>query len=242
MASTFQLAIDIGNTSIKVGVFEGVHLKEKHIFQSMDKFKTWADGQLIAIGIVASVKQEVLPPLLFPVVTFASGPSKLPINNLYKTPETLGKDRLAGAIGATALFPDSACLVVDMGTCITFDLLNEAKEYLGGAISPGLHMRFKAMHHFTAKLPLAEMPQGPVELLGRDTMSCLQSGVVNGIRFEVEMAMATYRSKYPNLKVLLCGGDAHFFESIIKGDIFAFPELVLHGLNHTLLYYNNAFL
>lgn len=239
--SQLQLAVDIGNSSIKVGLFEGLELKDQKVFRSVQEIEMWASNQAISRGIVASVRQEVALSLPIPLFIFGSDALRLPIKNLYKSPQTLGKDRLAGVIGARALFPDAACLVIDMGTCITFDLVNGHGEYLGGAISPGFHMRFKAMHHFTARLPLAEIPESAVELVGTDTNSCLQSGVVNGIKFEIEMAIASYRSKYPNLKVLLCGGDAHFFESIIKGDIFAFPELVLHGLNHTLLYNNNAF-
>jgi type III pantothenate kinase len=97
-------------------------------------------------------------------------------------------------------------------------------------------MRLKALHQFTNRLPLIEVPTLPVELIGTDTETCMLSGVVNGIVFELEHGMAAYRSLYPELKVLLCGGDAPFFESIIKGHIFAFPNLVLQGLNHTLLY------
>lgn len=235
-----SLSLDIGNTLFKAGVFEGEELVEKKVATSVEELTEWVKDQRIEMGIVSSVRKELTLPLYFPLIFFGSENVSLPIKNLYLTPETLGKDRLAAAIGAKALFPHTPSLVVDMGTCITFDMVNEEGEYLGGAISPGFQMRFKAMHHFTAKLPLAEIPTGPVELIGRDTQECLQSGVLNGIKFEIEMAMISYRTKYPNLKVLLCGGDAQFFESIIKGDIFAFPELVLHGLNHTLLY-NNAF-
>lgn len=235
-----SISIDIGNTLIKAGVFEEEELVEQKVTTSSQDLEEWLQKQNIKIGIVSSVRKGLAISTDFPLYFFGSDKVRLPIKNLYKTPDTLGKDRLAGVIGARALFPESACLAIDMGTCITFDLVTENGEYLGGAISPGLQMRFKAMHHFTSKLPLAEMPRGPVELIGRDTQECLQSGVVNGIKFEIEMAMSTYRTKYPNLKVLLCGGNAQFFESIIKGDIFAFPELVLHGLNHTLLY-NNAF-
>lgn len=234
-----HLAIDIGNTAIKTGVFDGISFIEKHIFRSISELESWAKHHSISSGILCTVGNQSPLQLEFPLLQFGSEEVKIPLANLYKTPETLGKDRLAGAIGAKALFPDQPCLIIDMGTCITYDFVTTQGEYLGGAIAPGLHMRFKSLNHYTARLPLIDTPMGDVEMIGNDTFTSIQSGVVNGIKYELEGTIKEYTAKHPYLKVLLCGGDAEFFESIIKGDIFAFPDLVLHGLNHTLLY-NNA--
>jgi type III pantothenate kinase len=159
----------------------------------------------------------------------------LPIQNHYQTPDTLGMDRLAGACGAHALFPTQNCLVIDAGTCVTFDFVDGSGVYYGGGISPGLHMRFKAMHTFTAKLPLIS-PKAGVPLIGASTEASMQSGVVNGMIAEMEGIIARYAGKYAELRVILCGGDAGFFENQLKASIFASPELVLIGLNSILIH------
>lgn len=233
-----NLCIDIGNTRFKAAIFnlDGEILSKK-IFDNQDSLIQWAKSQAYNRAIVCSVKggeQELLSQLPIHVEKIIFNYQlTLPVSNLYHTPETLGKDRLASAIGAVAIFPNKNCLIIDAGTCITYDFVNHNSEYLGGAISPGLQMRFQALNHFTAKLPLLNS-EGPAQLIGTDTKTSIQSGVINGIKFEIEKAIEEYKQKYPDLQVILCGGDAHFFESIIKGVIFAFPDLVLFGLNHTL--------
>ena len=157
----------------------------------------------------------------------------LPIQNLYSTPETLGVDRIAAVCGAQTTFPNEKCLVIDMGSCITYDYLNEKGEYHGGSISPGLNMRFKAVHTFTAKLPLVK-PLADPALIGTTTASNIQSGVINGLTEEIKGIISLYQHKFGNIRVILCGGDAHFFENKLKGVIFAIPELVLIGLNSIL--------
>jgi type III pantothenate kinase len=231
-----QLALDIGNTSIKAGLFQQNELLEKKLFTEQEEVREWWQGKNISKAIISNVGKEWVLPIPFPTFFFGEKELSLPIQNAYKTPHTLGKDRLAAAIGAHSIFPGYPCLVVDMGTCITYDFVTERATYLGGAISPGLNMRFRAMHEFTARLPLIEEIKSEPELIGNTTEECMLSGVLNGIYFEMEKTIDTYTSKYPGLKVLLCGGDVPFFESIIKGHIFAFPNLVLQGLNHTLLY------
>lgn len=233
-----NLCIDIGNTLLKVAIFVSDNqMIQKFTFETEQELIEWADSLEFQNAIISSVRgneEDVLAhiPCTKKKVVF-NKELKFPIKNLYLTPATLGKDRLASAIGALALFPKQNCLVIDAGTCITYDFITANGEYLGGAISPGMQMRFKALNHFTAKLPLIEQ-DGKAELIGTSTETSIQSGVVNGIRFEIEKTMEEYQQNYPDLQVILCGGDAHFFESIIKGVIFAFPDLVLFGLNHTL--------
>lgn len=233
-----NLCIDIGNTLLKVAIFVSDNqMIQKFTFETEQELIEWADSLEFQNAIISSVRgkeEEILANISCTKKKIVFNKElKLPIKNLYHTPHTLGKDRLASAIGALALFPMQNCLVIDAGTCITYDFITANGEYLGGAISPGMQMRFKALNHFTAKLPLIEQ-DGKAELIGTSTETSIQSGVVNGIRFEIEKTMEEYQQNYPDLQVILCGGDAHFFESIIKGVIFAFPDLVLFGLNHTL--------
>ncbi len=160
--------------------------------------------------------------------------SKLPFILEYKTPETLGLDRIAAVAGATFLFPGKNCLIIDMGTCITYDVLIENK-HLGGGISPGINMRLKALHTFTANLPLVEL-QNEVALVGDTTKSAILSGVVNGVKAEIEEIIRMYSDNYGSLQIIICGGDSVFFENKLKASIFAAPELVLRGLNGILQY------
>ena len=232
----FHLAIDIGNTRIKAAFFDKEQLIEKSTFSERASLLSWIKRREVSKAIVCNVGEETELSFRFPTLLFGSEAVKLPISNFYKTPQTLGKDRLAGVIGATAIMPNKNCLVIDAGTCITYDFVTAGGEYLGGAISPGMEMRFKALNHFTARLPLVKAETDKAELIGKTTVQSIRSGVINGIKFEMEKAMEEYAELYKDLKVLLSGGDGHFFESIIKGDIFAFPDLVLLGLNHTLLH------
>jgi type III pantothenate kinase len=159
----------------------------------------------------------------------------LPISNLYATPQTLGGDRLASVCGAHQKFPGSHCLVIDAGTCIKYDFLDKDGQYHGGAISPGLKMRFQAMHQFTAKLPLVEIVEDP-KLIGNTTETSLQSGALNGAVAEMNGIILQYEQKFEGLQVILSGGDGPFFENKLKRPIFALPELVLSGLNSILIY------
>ena len=162
---------------------------------------------------------------------------KLPIEILYKTPQTLGADRIAGSVAAKALFADKNVLKIDFGTCITYDFVNNKKQFMGGAISPGMIMRFKALHNYTAKLPLVDpMQHLTYELTGTDTDTSILSGVVNGIKEEVTGIIKEYDTRFGNLQVVATGGDAGFFVTLLKNEIFARPYLVLEGLNRILNY------
>ena len=147
----------------------------------------------------------------------------------------MGRDRLAGAVGAYHLYPNTACLSIDIGTCITYDFLDAEGVYHGGAISHGMRLRFKSMHHFTANLPLVKR-QRLDSVLGFNTVSSMASGAQFGMSFEIDGYFYHIRSQYPDFKVLLSGGDTSYFVSQLKSEIFAHPNLVLSGLNQILEY------
>ena len=157
----------------------------------------------------------------------------LPIKNLYETPATLGKDRLAAAVGARAIFPGKNVLSIDAGTCITYDFLTKDGEYLGGSISPGIRMRFRAMHAFTGRLPLVE-PEDFTGLIGKTTAESLLSGVINGVCEEIKGLIARYNEQYEDLTAVITGGDHEYLHNKLKINIFAVPDLVLPGLNEIL--------
>jgi type III pantothenate kinase len=157
----------------------------------------------------------------------------VPLTIDYKTPETLGRDRIALVAGAAAMYPGKNVLAIDAGSCITYDLVTSAGHYLGGAISPGIDMRLKALNTFTGKLPLVQQ-QDFYRLIGNTTTTSILSGVINGTVEEVKGIIGHYRSEFENLKVILTGGGQEFLLNKIKSDIFAVPDLLLMGLNKIL--------
>jgi type III pantothenate kinase len=232
-----NLVVDYGNTNAKVGIFEDHSLTEKKTFASDELLKEFLQKQEADHLLVSSVSTAADT-----VAAWAQHISKkiilnstlpLPIKNLYGTPKTLGADRMAGACGAASLFPGKDVLVVDAGSCITFDVVNSQACYLGGSIAPGMNMRFESVHTFTANLPLVRPVENPT-LIGTSTESCIQSGIINGMVAEMNGLIRLYSEKYEDLQVILCGGDARFFENKLKASIFASPDLVLIGLNSIL--------
>lgn len=159
----------------------------------------------------------------------------LPINNLYKTPSTLGKDRLAAVVGLSSLYPNQNSLCIDCGTAIKYDMINDKNEYKGGGIAPGFSMRFKALHTFTDKLPLVAFESIP-PLIGKNTFESISSGVFNGTLAEINGIIERYQNEYANLNIVLTGGEMIYFEKNIKSSIFADPYLVLKGLHHILTF------
>ena len=233
-----NLVVDVGNTRIKAATFEEDRLLSSYQFPDLDAFRAEVKEFTFQHLLISSVNQSATEfDFLHPGgKTYLLSPQlSLPIKNAYSTPQTLGVDRLAGACGAYALFPNKNCLVIDAGTCINYEFIDELGTYHGGAISPGIDMRFKAMHTFTARLPLIQRHE-EAALIGNSTDSCMQSGVMNGVLAEVENTIARYRKKYPTIEVLICGGDAPFFENRLKPAIFVAPDLVLKGLNRILRY------
>ena len=194
-------------------------------------------------GIVATVidlNEQVLADLAtlpFPLLRL-NHQTPLPVVNLYETPETLGYDRMAAVVGANEQFPDKDILVVDAGTCITYEFIDSRGRYHGGNISPGMQMRFKALHQFTGRLPLVGS-DGRKLPMGRDTETAIRAGVLKGIEYEISGYIESMKHKYPELLVFLTGGDEFSFETNVKSIIFADRFLVLKGLNR-ILNYNNG--
>ena len=187
-------------------------------------------------GIVGTVRDltEVLARLPFPVLRFSSD-TPVPIMNRYRTPETLGSDRLAAVIGASSLKPGKDLLIIDAGTCITYEVIDARGNYWGGNIAPGMQMRLRALHEFTARLPLVEA-EGEVPGMGYNTETAIRSGVLRGMKYEIEGYIKSMRSKFPHLLVFLTGGDHINFDTNIKNIIFSDKYIVPRGLNKILDY------
>lgn len=239
-----NLCIDIGNTQVKYLVFRNgkplnltryKKLKLKYIKQLCDQH------QIDHIA-VSSVKKGI-PSLdvSWPkkiAITILDYKTNIPITNLYKTPKTLGNDRLASVIGAHHLYPNKNIAIIDLGTCIKFDFIDKKGNYLGGNISPGVHMRIQSMHDYTSQLPLVQLKYNK-EILGHSTESALQNGAVRGTIFEIESFIRRIKKKYGKLIVVFTGGDADFFASYINYEIFVNQNLVLEGLNKII--HNNEY-
>ena len=237
-----QLVIDIGNTPVKAAIFDGNSLTHFFVYDSTTELL--ASGILekypLKNCILASVVNDIesfLEKLRWKVtVLLFNSDTPTPIKNLYKTLHTLGSDRLAGAVGGNNFFPNSNVLVIDAGTCIKYNFITKNNEYLGGGISPGLQMRFKAMHTFTSRLPLLKVDEKTDFLIGTNSNESIVSGAQNGAVAEVDGIIAKYKSQYPDIKVVLTGGDVNFFEKRLKNSIFADQNLILKGLNIILEY------
>ena len=242
-----NLVVDIGNSSVKLAVFNGLHVAHKVVLSDPDP------DQLIDLireydiqkSIISSVRNNLteIEDILKKYTTYIrfSYQTPLPISIFYQSPETLGLDRLAGLMGARHFYPAQNVLVIDAGTCITYDLIDQQDAYYGGSISPGMQLRLKSLHHFTGKLPMVDLDPYFQQLQGRDTRESILSGVMNGILAEVQGIIESYHQKYPDLQVILCGGDARFFDTRLKNSIFANiislkPDLVLIGLNEIILH------
>jgi type III pantothenate kinase len=235
-----NLVVDSGNTRIKVGLFKDRALVQKESFLNLVDLKNFIIDVKADHLLVSSVNHDPVE-----ILSWSASAGKkisltpslpLPISIAYLTPQTLGVDRLAAVCGAQDLFPNRNCLIIDVGTCINYELLDAQNIYHGGAISPGISMRFQAMHTFTARLPLVYANED-IGLTGNTTETCLQSGVMNGVLEEVRGFINQYQILYPDLTVIMCGGDYPFFENRLKPAIFVAPELVLFGLNRILRYH-----
>lgn len=234
-----NLVIDLGNTRAKLALFEGKFLKEQFSFEFRISLAQLQKVFKSHIGINKTIVSSVInhskdisnflsnhtQHILFDTNT------KIPLQNKYRSPETLGKDRLAVAIGAHSLHKGFPVLVIDCGTCIKTDFVTASGEYLGGSITPGINMRFKALNQFTDKLPVLNIDKNYHSLTGTTTNESILSGVQNGALFEVKSFIDAYLKQYTDLKIVLTGGDAAFFELELKNHIFVCPELVLIGLN-----------
>ncbi|MAW97163.1 MULTISPECIES: type III pantothenate kinase [unclassified Leeuwenhoekiella] len=233
------LAIDFGNTRVKFGLFKDGALEVSYSVlagEAQDQLlelQESANPHAIVFCATGNSKDFVTflkkRGLSYKVVEAAT---PVPYTNLYKTPETLGLDRKVLMVTAFKECSGINTLVIDAGTCVTYDFKNKEDTYLGGAISPGLQMRFKAMHQFTAKLPDLEISKDQVELIGTDTYSAMQSGVINGLVAELDGLIDRYKLEYDELKIILTGGDGLFLSDRLKNGIFADSNFLLKGLNY----------
>lgn len=231
-----NLVIDIGNSFSKVGVFDKnilIKYKEFKIF-SVDDIKTFFSYTKITNSIISNVSNPDKKVFDFlnrnsNLVLFDSE-LKLPFKNKYYSLETIGNDRIALVSQASNLYPNKNVLIIDLGSCITYDFLNEKNEYLGGGISPGLNMKLKALNDQTAKLPLVKKTK--IEyLIGESTECSILSGVVNGTRGEINFIIEEYKKRYKKIVIILTGGDSKFLFNHIKNGILAEPKFLLSGLN-----------
>ncbi len=237
-----NLVLDLGNSYGKIAVCKGSKVIETAVFdvitsKEISYFHTrYTDIKGVIISSVVNDSRELIDYLgnLFKFCIELDHNTPIPLVNRYRTPDTLGYDRIAAAVGAYTIYPKKTVLVIDAGTAITYDLVTARGEYLGGNISPGLEIRFKSLHKFTNQLPYLERPGGKPPLVGTSTREAIQAGTVNGILFEIEGFISAIRRNHPKLKVVLTGGDAKYFEGKLKSSIFVDPNLNLIGLNRIL--------
>ena len=235
-----KLIIDIGNTLVKAALFEKKELIRSIIFEecTLINLELFIDNDNIERTILSTVKnidEDTVSVIeKFQALTLSKN-TLMPIKVKYKTPHTLGNDRLANAVAASHLYEGKDVLVLDAGTCLKMDIVNNKKEYLGGRISPGLKMRYKSLNQFTAHLPLCDIVDS-CNFFGDDTISSIQSGVQNGIISEIDLLIDAFMKENKDAIVIITGGDCFFFEKALKNSIFADPFLMMKGLNVILDY------
>ncbi len=246
------LIFDLGNTNKKMVVLPPGELSPEAFSEMQDQIVSSPEISIQSVreftskfpSIEACIVASVIP---FPAsvtgwlrkrfrYTGLDHATPLPVRNLYNSPETLGKDRLAAAVAGFSMYPEQPVLVVSAGTAITYDLVTASGEYLGGGISPGMNMRFRALHTFTKQLPLLSYSEIDF-LVGNDTDRSVLTGVINGMAAEMEGMIARYTEEYPGIKVVLSGGDLNYFVNRLKISIFALPNIVIYGL-HQILAFN----
>ncbi|MBK8141679.1 MAG: type III pantothenate kinase [Chitinophagaceae bacterium] len=229
------LCFDFGNTRKKVAVFHGAEMKEAIVLpdDGLEIIQSLINKFNPAKSILSSVinHNPVIEELLAATTKFhkLSHLTKVAFTTPVGKPETIGADRLALTAAAVYYYPTYNNLVIGMGSCITYNFINKYHEFIGGAISPGLEMRLKALNYYTAKLPLIKADSN-VPLIGYDTNTNILSGVVLGMAKEMDGFIEAYREKYRNINVLLTGGDIVYLASHLKNKIFADPDLIFKGL------------
>ncbi|MDA9299534.1 type III pantothenate kinase [Saprospiraceae bacterium] len=236
------LTIDIGNSFAKLAIFHDGEIvyKERHhklLVGNVDKlYKKFLFSRAILSSTRVIDKRIITAIQRRYDMIILDHNTAIPIKNLYRTPETLGRDRLAAMVGAYVQYPKQNCVIIDLGTCNTFDLVDKNGTYQGGNISPGVDMKLKAMNHFTSKLslPVRQYNDDPI---GKDTTSALQNGAFWGTIFEIESFIHRMNALFTPLNVILTGGDAEIFGSKLNSKIFVAPNIVLIGL-HEILKYN----
>jgi type III pantothenate kinase len=236
-----NLIVDVGNTFVKFAVFKEDTLVKKHSFKLNQfipefitickEFKYLQNCIISSVGKLDNESVKLIKTKCF--VVFLDSSTKVPFENLYKTPMTLGVDRIALVSASASQYSNKNVLIIDAGTCITYDFINSENQYLGGAISPGIQMRYQSLNNFTANLPLLDTKL-PENIIGNTTNEAIHSGVVLGILNEIKGAITIYKEKYTDLTVILTGGDAIFLSKQLKSSIFANSNFLLEGLNYIL--------
>lgn len=237
-----NLVLDLGNSYGKIAVCEGSHVLEAATYEQVTSreiayFNARYPG--IRGAIVSSVvndSREIIDYLnhLYPTCIELDHGTPIPLENRYSTPDTLGYDRIAAAVGAYTIYPGKNVLVIDAGTAVTYDIVTSRGEFMGGNISPGMDIRFKSLNRYTSRLPHLENPPEKPPLVGNSTREAIQSGIVNGLLFEIDGFIAAISQNYPKLQVVLTGGDAKYFAGMLKSSIFVDLNLNLIGLNRIL--------
>ena len=239
-----SLCVDLGNTNFKAAIFQSDRLVERYQFKEPDAIAKLQ--QLISLygpqkSILASVvnHDEGIVNLLKQHTDYLKLDltTKLPFLNAYGSPETLGHDRIALVAGLSRQYPNDNSLAISIGTCITYNFLAKNNAFRGGAISPGVELRFRAMNEFTSKLPLISR-EGHLSMLGYDTETSIRSGAMNGVASEIDGMIERYEKEYGRINAVLTGGDAPFFESRLKNKIFADTNFLFKGL-YAILEFNN---
>ena len=235
-----QLVIDVGNTRVKAAVFKKTVLEQLVVIDK-DKFSSqigdFVENFLVKKAIISSVgrlteAQRRSVQLRFPT-TLLSHTTPVPFKNLYATPSTLGVDRIGLMAAFAKAYPNKSGLVIDAGSCITYDFINARGEYIGGAISPGIRLRYEAMHNYTAKLPLLKITD-VYSLIGESTETAMHSGVINGTIQEIEGVIEQYKKEHNIDVIVITGGDGEFLSKRLKNSIFAHSNFLLEGLNYIL--------
>ena len=237
-----NLVLDLGNTFGKIAVCEGSEVIEaagygKITIREISYFSTSYPGlNGVIISSVVNHSREIIDYLgnLFNTCVELNPSTTIPLKNMYQTPDTLGYDRIAAAVGANTIYPGRNVLVIDAGTAITYDMVTSEGAFIGGNISPGLDIRFKSLHKYTNRLPLLERPDETPVLIGSSTNEAIQAGIVNGLLFEIDGFIESISQNFPKLQVVLTGGDAKYFAGKLKSSIFVDLNLNLIGLNRIL--------
>ena len=236
-----NLVVDVGNTLVKLAVYQEDELLKKKTFIRQDFLKNLEEihqshpkienALLSSVAKTPAMALQKLEERYNLLILDQDTPQIF--KNLYATPKTLGHDRIALVSAAARQFPDKNVLVIDAGSCITYDFKNDQNEYMGGAISPGVQMRFNAMNTFTERLPLLE-PEEEVKLVGNSTKNSMQAGVIYGVTAEIDGMISSYRAQNKDLTIILTGGDAQILCKRLKNSIFANSNFLLEGLNYIL--------
>ena len=237
------LVVDIGNTRIKCAVYELDTLKAVFVFTEEEAENNFKNILFSYPNVTDLIVSSVTKTLTFDLQTisndlnihFVSNLDTFPFENKYATPKTLGVDRMILAAGATLLYPKQNRLIIDAGTCVTYDFVDENDNYWGGAISPGFRLRYESLHQFTAKLPLLTLEE-PEGLVGSSTNQSIHSGVVNGLICEIDGFIERYKQQNENFTIILTGGDAVFLAKRLKNTIFANSNFLLESLNQFFQY------